>query len=103
MPTRRSITTAVGLGGSLIRAIYRGEGTFPFLACEHRAPGTLYTRSVQALGVVPKVHEDHLLWHPVQDVRGSLAAPVAEALLAAQFLRQPAQARQSVGAKYAHD
>ena len=87
MPARRSTTTAVGLGGSLIRAIYRGEGTFSFLAREHRAPGALYTRSMQALGVVLDVDHDHLLRNPVQNMHRRLATRLAEALLAAYLYR----------------
>jgi len=62
-------------------------------AGEDGAPGALYACGVYVLGVVLDVHEDHLLRYPVQNVLGGLAARVAEAILAAQFFWQPAQAR----------
>jgi hypothetical protein len=52
--------------------------------------------------MVLDVEERHLLRDAVEDVLGAGAATLARALFAAEFLRQAAQARYSVGAEDAH-
>jgi hypothetical protein len=69
------------------------ERSVALLSGQDCATGALYASGVRVLGVVFEVEHYHFLRNLVQDVYGRLATRFAETFLAAQLLREPAQAR----------
>ena len=84
---------------SRLEAAERGEGSLALLACQDGAPGAHDAGRVQVFGVLLDVDQHYLLRNQVEDVLGSRRASRAVALLAAQLLRYPAQARYPICTK----
>src|SRR3954466_14818783 len=80
----------------------RTEYPFAFFAGEDGALRANYAGRVQVFGMVFQVEEHYLLRNAVEDVLGGGSEALAEALFAAQFLGQTAQARYAVGAEDVH-
>ena len=96
-------TPAPCRGGSRTALIpKRCEYPLAFFSGEDGALRTLHAGRVQVFGMVFEVEEHYLLRDAVEDMLGGDPAALAEALFAAQFSGQTAQARYAVGAEDAH-